>query len=136
MGIAGGVGKNLVTIDAGGQSVQVNAQAAPHFKAFLDDLQSRGYKIDSIGGYSDRFKVINGRPNPYAGISEHGYGNAIDINDRRNPQGTSRTDLPANISQIAAKYGLIWGGEWNGKSVDPMHFEWSGKGGATTFASR
>jgi hypothetical protein len=36
--------------------------------------------------------------------------------------------MPANVREIAAKYGLIWGGDWSGSSRDPMHFEWSGKG--------
>jgi hypothetical protein len=130
LGISGGVGKNLTTIEAGGQSIQVNAQAAPHFKAFLDDLQSRGYKIQTIGGFDDRMKA-----GTFSSVSEHAYGNAIDINADRNPFRTSKTDMPANVSQIAAKYGLIWGGDWR-NPVDPMHFEWGGKGGATTFASR
>lgn len=131
MGIKGGVGANLTTIAVAGKNVTVNAQAAPHFKAFLEDLASRGYKLDDVGGYSDRMKAGS-----FSSMSEHAYGNAIDINPSRNPFRTSRTDLPPNISQIAAKYGLIWGGDWAGRSVDPMHFEWSGKGGATQFASK
>lgn len=130
LGIRGGIGQNIVAIEAAGKSVQVNAQAAPYFKAFLEDLASRGYKIDSLGGYADRMKA-----GTFSSVSEHAYGNAIDINPDRNQFRSSRTDMPPNISQIAAKYGLIWGGEWR-NPVDPMHFEWAGKGGATTFASR
>jgi hypothetical protein len=131
MGIRGGVGQNLTTISVAGKNVTVNAAAAPHFKAFLEDLTSRGYKIDDIGGYSDRLKRGS-----FASMSEHAYGNAIDINPDRNPFHSRKTDLPPNVAQIAAKYGLIWGGNWSGNSADPMHFEWSGKGGATVFASR
>jgi hypothetical protein len=55
------------------------------------------------------------------------YGNAIDINPARNPYSRKFiTDMPANVSDMAAKYGLSWGGDW--KSIkDTMHFEWMGK---------
>lgn len=129
LGIPGGVGQHLVPIakdPATGADVKVNAQAAPHFQAFLQDLQSRGYKIGSLGGYANRQKRDG------YGTSEHAYGNAIDINPGKNAQHGRATDMPANIRDIAAQYGLIWGGDWNGKSRDPMHFEWSGKSGTQT----
>ena len=123
MGIEGGVGKNLAPLTAQGQTVQVNAAAQPHFDGFLKELTDMGYKIDSLGGVAIRGK----RGGFGAGYSEHAFGNAIDINPGKNPQGGG-TNLPPNISAIAAKYGLVWGGNWNGRSRDPMHFEWSGKG--------
>jgi hypothetical protein len=123
MGIKGGVGQNLVPIanPADGKTIQVNAEAAPHFKAFIADLQGRGYKIESLGGYANRDKRGG------SSESEHGYGNAIDINPGKNPFHSAKTNLPANIGKIAAQYGLIWGGDWSGGSRDNMHFEWSGK---------
>jgi hypothetical protein len=49
MGIPGGVGQNLTTITApNGTKLQVNAEAAPHFQAFLNDLAATGYKINDI----------------------------------------------------------------------------------------
>jgi hypothetical protein len=37
---------NLTNIKtASGKSFTVNAEAAPHFKAFVDELEGRGYKI-------------------------------------------------------------------------------------------
>lgn len=131
LGIRGGVGENLAPITVQGQTIRVNAQAAPHFKAFLDELTARGYKIGSLGGYNDRMK--RGSLSSY---SEHAFGNAIDINPGSNPFHSHATDLPKDVSRIAAKYGLIWGGDWYGRTADPMHFEWSGKGGLTQFASR
>ncbi len=124
-GIEGGVGEHLVSIGANpedGSAVKVNARAAPHFKGFIDELQSMGYKINSLGGFADRMK----RGGFGGGYSEHAFGNAIDINPNQNPQGGG-TNLPPNVGAIAAKYGLIWGGDWRGASRDPMHFEWSGK---------
>lgn len=129
LGIKGGVGENLTPIDVQGQSIKVNAQAAPHFKGFLDELTARGYKIESLGGFNERMK--RGSLSSY---SEHAFGNAIDINPGANPFHSRETNLPKDVSRLAAKYGLIWGGDWNGRSSDPMHFEWSGKGGQTQFA--
>src|SRR6185312_13762636 len=57
--------------------------------------------------------------------SEHAYGLAIDINPAQNPFGSSKTDMPKDIHALAAKYGLIWGGDWKSKP-DPMHFQWGG----------
>jgi hypothetical protein len=61
-------------------------------------------------------------------MSEHAYGNAIDINPGQNPGHSSQTNLPANISDIAARHGLTWGGDWRPGSRDNMHFEWTGVG--------
>jgi tape measure domain-containing protein len=103
-----------------GMKVQVNKLAADAFKGFLNELLGQGYNIKSLGGYALRDKVSGN------GISEHAFGNAIDINPDQNPYGKGfKTDLPANIRELAAKYGLSWGGDW--KSVkDTMHFEWRG----------
>ncbi|MBC9877737.1 phage tail tape measure protein [Bradyrhizobium sp. INPA01-394B] len=118
----GGVGQNLATITlASGKRLTVNAAAAESFKGFVDELENAGYKIKSIGGYSMRGKRKGG------GWSQHAYGNAIDINPDKNAQdGTGRTDMPANVRDLAAKYGLSWGGDWSKKYNDPMHFEWNG----------
>jgi hypothetical protein len=40
------------------------------------------------------------------------------------------TNLPKNVSEMAAKHGLIWGdGDWSPRWHDPMHFEWTGASG-------
>ncbi|MGX9944848.1 phage tail tape measure protein [Bradyrhizobium denitrificans] len=118
----GGVGENLQTITlASGRKLTVNAAAAESFKGFADELEASGYKIGSIEGYSKRGKRKGG------GWSQHAYGNAIDINPGKNAQdGTGRTDMPANVRDMAAKYGLSWGGDWSKAYNDPMHFEWNG----------
>ncbi|WP_439357754.1 phage tail tape measure protein [Bradyrhizobium sp. DASA03007] len=118
----GGVGENLQTITlASGKKLTVNAAAAESFKGFADELEASGYKISSIGGFDKRGKRKGG------GWSQHAYGNAIDINPGKNAQdGTGRTDMPANVRDMAAKYGLSWGGDWSKKYNDPMHFEWNG----------
>ena len=126
----------MVPISAGGKTAQVNKWAAPHFQGFLNDLAARGYTFDNLGGYNPRDKRGGG------GKSEHAFGNAIDINGEaspgklgpRNSYGGSTTDLPADVSAIAARHGLVWGGDWHGKK-DFMHFEWSGRDVAETGGS-
>ena len=118
----GAPGENLTSIKTpSGRSVQVHAAAADSFRGFLGDLEKSGYNIDSLGGYANRgMRGNSGR------ISQHAFGNAIDINPGRNPFHTSQTDLPKNVSDMAAKWGLSWGGDWSERSRDPMHFEWTG----------
>lgn len=109
-----------------GASVTVNKVAAAAFTGFLADLEAAGYKIKDVQGYNDRSKLAGGP-------SQHAFGNAIDINPDQNPakggqyggEPILQTDLPANVGDIAAKWGITWGGDW--KSLkDPMHFEYAG----------
>jgi hypothetical protein len=122
--VSGGTG--LASVSTGGLEAQVASALAPAFQGFLTDLASTGYKVTSLGGYSDR--NIAGTSTP----SYHSVGAAIDINPLSNPvtYGSTVTNLPSNISDIAAKWGLGWGGNWSSKS-DPMHFSAAtGEGGS------
>ncbi len=115
-------GQNLTSITTeGGHKATVHAAAADSFRGFLGDLEKSGYNINSLGGYANRGMAGNA-----SRISQHAYGNAIDINPQQNPFHTSQTDLPRNVSSMAAKWGLSWGGDWSERSRDPMHFEWNG----------
>lgn len=101
-----------------GGRVQVNASAAPRFVGFLRALAKTGYKINSLSGLNVR---------PIAGTntySLHSYGLAIDINPSQNPvtYGRPVSNLPRGIGRLAAKYGLVWGGDWHGSKKDTMHF--------------
>lgn len=121
-GALGAPGSNLVTISTpSGHQFQVNQASAPSFQSFVNELEGSGYKINSIGGFSNRDKRGG------EGLSEHAYGNAIDINPDQNPFQSSQTNLPPNIHDMAAKYGLIWGGDWQSPK-DTMHFQWGGPG--------
>lgn len=114
-----GEGKpKLATISSKtGKSTAVNADIAPAFQGLIDYLDGVGYKIYSLGGYVDR--DVRGMP----GVkSIHAHGAAIDINPTENPlSSTLITDMPANISQVAAQLGLGWGGNWTSRK-DAMHF--------------
>lgn len=116
-------GQNLVQIPVYGRAspVTVNKMAADSFSGFLGDLAQRGYATPDVQGFNARAKTGGG------GLSAHAYGNAIDINPNANPYETEKliTNLPSDVSQLAAKWGLTWGGDWNSPK-DPMHFEWAG----------
>ncbi len=100
-----------------GLGADVNAKYAQQFQGFVKELEGTGYKINSIGGYN--YRNIAGTNK----LSNHAFGDAIDINPQQNPMGKNLvTDLPPNVGDIAAKYGLSWGGAWNSKK-DAMHFE-------------
>jgi len=106
-----------------GQKALVHKSAAAAFQGFINELeQAIGYEIKSLGGW----KIRPNTSDP-SRLSEHAWGNAIDINPEQNPYLKKLvTDMPDLVGMIAAKYGLSWGGDW--KSVkDPMHFEWTGQ---------
>ncbi|HEY2231444.1 MAG TPA: M15 family metallopeptidase [Xanthobacteraceae bacterium] len=113
-----------ISLPGGGQ-LRVNRWAAPHFQGFINELNSMGYRINPHDSYGFANRGIYGSTRR----SQHAYGNAIDINssiNQRDPSG--RNNLPPNVSQIAAKYGLTWGGDWSPRWRDTMHFEWTGAG--------
>jgi hypothetical protein len=113
-------GENLVRFrTASGANVSVNANVAGNFKGFTDELERAGYKIDpeQTGGFANRTIAGSSR------ASQHSLGNALDINwDHNTVQSGGKNTLPPNVAQIAAKYGLTWGGTW--RKRDTMHFEY------------
>ena len=115
-------GSNLVKVmTPGGKAAWVHKEAAPSFQRFVNDLEATGYKIGSFGGHAHR--SIRGSSR----LSQHAFGNAIDINPATNPMGPNLvTDMPKNIREMAAKHGLSWGGDFK-RRPDAMHFEWTGK---------
>jgi hypothetical protein len=123
-----------------GRWAKVATVYAENFQGFINDLENTGYDIKSIGGVRE---VDPGRrPGWHVG------GMAIDINPKQNPCELPRyanevpgkiqplgrdgklikTDFPPNIKELAARWGLGWGGMWRGStcggpgSVDSMHF--------------
>ena len=55
-------------------------------------------------------------------LSTHAWGIAIDLNPETNQQGTAGNMDPAVIA-ILRGAGFKWGGDWTGKTRDPMHFQ-------------
>lgn len=122
---AGWQDKNLTSVSApNGQTWRVYKPAAAAFQGLLGDLVAAGYNPTSGGGFN--YRTIRGG----TGLSQHAFGTAIDISPDDNPmlRGRLQTNLPPNVVEIAAKYGLEWGGNWKNRP-DPMHFEYVGGAG-------
>lgn len=116
---------NVGKVSAGGANVQVHTAIAPLVEGFLNELSAGGYKIDpsTTGGYNDRWQKHGGKEIP-GKKSNHQSALSFDINWGKNAQGQKGTDLPSNVRQLAAKYGLTWGMDFS--NPDPMHFEFKG----------
>lgn len=118
--------ENIQVIEVQGIRLAAHKLVAPLFKTFINELCSGGYRLDRTAddwGYANR--DVRGAP----GVkSNHSWGLAVDLNATTNPMtndGLLHTDLPPNVSQLAAKYGFRWGGDYSGRK-DPMHFEFMG----------
>lgn len=120
---AGWYGKNLVTIySPSGVPFVVHRETAPAFQGFLGDLEASGYSIRPTESSGYNYRTIRGG----TALSQHAFGNAIDINSLTNPmQSELKTDMPDNVRDMASKWGLEWGGDWS-STKDAMHFEWTG----------
>ncbi|MGH9547351.1 MAG: M15 family metallopeptidase [Terriglobales bacterium] len=55
-------------------------------------------------------------------LSSHSWGIAIDLNPESNMQG-SAGNMDAGLVEIFRRAGFEWGGNWKGKTRDPMHFQ-------------
>jgi hypothetical protein len=55
-------------------------------------------------------------------LSTHAWGIAVDLNPATNAQGAAG-DMDMGVIAIFQKAGFTWGGEWEGRSRDPMHFQ-------------
>ncbi len=77
------------------------------------DLKHQSF--DEIVPHDGRQKVKK------ALLSNHSWGNAIDLNDQTNPfDKNKRFDMPRRIVEIMASFGFHWGGYYH----DYMHFEY------------
>ena len=116
---------DLVSITSkSGPSAKINKPYQAAFQGLVNDLESRDYKIKSMGGQAVRANANN--PNV---LSYHSFGAAIDINPATNANGSRQSDMPDGTNAIAAKWGLGWGRNFR-STPDPMHFSVAqGEGG-------
>jgi D-alanyl-D-alanine carboxypeptidase-like protein len=92
---------------------------ASAFTNVFDRIQSAGLqnKITSFGGcFSFRPQRTGTK------LSTHAWGIAIDLNPETNQQGGAGNMDPAVIATFRDA-GFEWGGDWMGKTRDPMHFQ-------------
>lgn len=91
----------------------------PVFADVFDKINGSGLqnRITSFGGcFSFRPQRTGSK------LSTHAWGVAVDLNPETNEQGTAGNMDPTVIS-IFCQAGFEWGGTWEGKSRDPMHFQ-------------
>lgn len=89
------------------------------FTAVFTDIQNEGLqaKVTSFGGcFNYRAKRTSSK------LSAHCWGIAIDLNTETNAQGTAG-NMDAGVVKVFQDHGFKWGGEFSGKSKDPMHFQ-------------
>lgn len=89
------------------------------FKAVFDEIVEKKLTatIASFGGCFN-YRLMRRSHK----LSTHSWGIAIDLNVKTNQMGT-RGDMDPRIVEIFKWHGFIWGGDWSGKSRDPMHFQ-------------
>ena len=99
--------------------ITCNKKLGATFADTFSRIQSAGLQL-KITGFGGCFSF---RPQRTGGkVSTHAWGIAIDLNPESNAQGTAG-DMDAGLVAIFKQAGFSWGGEWQGKARDSMHFQ-------------
>ncbi len=101
------------------KAVQCHVRLTGTLAAVFKAIDERGLKesIRTYGGcFSFRSKRTSGK------LSTHSWGIAIDLNPDSNPLGGSG-DMDPAVVKVFREFGFKWGGDWAGRSKDPMHFQ-------------
>jgi hypothetical protein len=122
-------GQNIGTFNSSAGSFKANNAAGQHFVGFINDLKAAGAPgVKNIGGFNIRNIAGTNK------ISQHSYGNAIDVDQSSYPVHGNKgqnpplqqwiQSHPQQYAQIAQKWGISNGGDFG----DWGHFEWNGGG--------
>lgn len=114
---------DMVQIRGGGVTVPagVHREIAALTTWLLQRTVESGHRLVPgwCWGYARR--PIRGTLTP----SNHSWGLAVDLNAPKNPVGR-RGDIPMHVVRLWEAWGFEWGGHWEGRRRDPMHFEFAG----------
>ncbi|HYU29852.1 MAG TPA: M15 family metallopeptidase [Gemmatimonadales bacterium] len=100
--------------------LQCHVKLKDIFPAVFTAIRDKGLQsqVQAFGGcYNFRPKRTIDK------LSAHCWGIAIDLNTRTNAQGTAG-DMSPDVVAVFRTAGFKWGGDWSGKSKDPMHFQY------------
>lgn len=92
----------------------------PVFAGVFGEIRRRNLqgRVETFGGcFNFRAKRSGSK------LSTHAWGIAIDLNPETNPMGKPGR-MPESIVQTFRDFGFTWGGDWSGRSRDPMHFQY------------
>ncbi len=101
------------------KSIYCHKKLVPVFTDVLTTLQQEGLQdlLKTYGGcYNFRGKRTSGK------LSTHSWGIALDLNPETNAQG-SAGNMEEGVVEVFRRFGFTWGGDWSGKTKDPMHFQ-------------
>ena len=90
------------------------------FGATFEAIAKRGLeeKTETFGGcFNFRSKRTSAK------LSAHSWGIAIDLNPETNPQGKPGA-MDRSVVEVFQEFSFKWGGDWSGRSKDPMHFQY------------
>ena len=96
-----------------------HTRLAEIFSSAFANIQAEGLHatVASFGGcFAFRQQRTGAR------LSAHSWGIAIDLNPETNPQG-SKGNMDSRLVALFRSAGFTWGGDWEGKRKDPMHFQ-------------
>ena len=118
------------------ESLRVHVRALPALRQVesglaLEASQGRTYSIVDTMTFAYTARTVGGRYR----VSQHAFGNAIDINSLLNPYDEDEliTNMPSWFVNVWTDAGFCWGGNWI-SIKDPMHFNWRGPAFTDGFA--
>lgn len=111
-----------------GESLRLHQRMFPalqQVEANLAEAASNGnfYSIQSRYTFGYAARTVGGSYR----VSQHGLGNALDINSNTNPytSGKLKTNMPSWFVSAFSDAGYCWGGNWQSVK-DAMHYNWKG----------
>jgi hypothetical protein len=108
--------------------VKFHRVAAEGFRRFWEEVERQGY-LPLVLSWSGTW-VPRVMTSDYSKLSNHAYGTAFDINVPENgwqkrPALVGQRGSVRELVPIANACGFFWGGHWDARWWDGMHFEWA-----------